>query len=444
MVQTPWGDSETLRDRKLRPGPGTPRLLVRESQRERLMAALVATCAERGYESTRVADLLEISGVSRKAFYEVFDDKQACFMATMEDLLERAEARIASAPASGDLEGTLGEQGERALLALMEPLAEQGAAARLCIVEAHAAGQEAVERVDRGFAAFGALARRQLTDLFDGQPLPEPLLAALVGGLRHIVHTRLHRSDERELPELVPDLVALAGSYSPPPRTLRKPRYAPVRAPGPDRHNGSPADRLLQATTSEIARNGYAATTIEAIVRTAGVSFSTFYEHFESKEDVFGAALYGGRARMLAVTLPAYRRARSWPEAIRLVTDTTLGYMEAEPDFARLVAVDVYTAGPRALAGRDEAIESAQGFIDGGVEEFAPEMSPIKREAITSTLYAMLGDRIRSQGTKNLRDLAPLANYVALCPFLGPEAACDVANGGTGEGAAQLRSGRSG
>jgi AcrR family transcriptional regulator len=440
MVWTPWGDSETLRDRKLHPGPGTPRLLVRENQRERLMAAFVAACADRGYEATRVADLLEISGVSRKAFYEVFADKQACFMATLEDLLERGEARIASPAAEGGLE----KQGEQVLLALMEPLAEQGAAARLCIVEAYAAGEEAVDRLDRGFASFVALARRQLSDLVVGRALPEALLEALVGGLRHIIHTRLHRGDEQELPGLVPDLIALAGSYSPPPRTLRKPRYSPVQAPGPDRRDGSPADRLLQAATSEIARNGYAATTIEDIVRTAGVSFSTFYEHFENKEDVFGAALYGGRARMLASTLPAYRRARSWPDAIRLVTETTLGYMEAEPDFARLVAVDVYTAGDQALARRDEAIESTQGFIDRGVEEFAPDMSPIQREAITSMLYAILCDRVRARGTENLRDLAPLANYVALCPFLGPEAACDIANGGTGKAAAQVRSGRSG
>jgi AcrR family transcriptional regulator len=393
------------------------------------MAAIVAACAEKGYEGTRVADLLEISGVSRKAFYELFADKQACFMTTLEDLLGKAEARIASPPSDGGLGK---ERSERTLLTLMEPLAEQGDAARLCIVEGHTAGEEAVARVDRGFAAFVAMARRQLSDFFAGQAPPEALLDALVGGLRHIIHTRLHRGDEHELPELVPDLIELAGRYSPPPRTLRKPRYAPFRPPGPDRRDGGPVERLLDATTVEIARTGYAATTIATIVRAAGVSFSTFYEHFESKEDVFGAALYSGRARMLGMTLPAYKRARTWPEAIRLVTDSTLGYMEAEPDFARLVAVDVYTAGPRALARRDEAIDSAQGFIDGGVKEFAPDMSAIKREAITSMLYAMLSDRVRTHGTENMRDIAPMATYVALCPFLGPDGACDVANGSNG------------
>lgn len=325
------------------------------------------------------------------------------------------------------------ERARQTLLALMKPLAEHGPAARLCIVEAYAAGDEAVERIDAGFATFAAFARRQLAELFAAEPLPDTLIEALIGGLRKIIHTRLRRGREDELPAIVPDLVALAGSYLPPPRKLRKPRYAPVRPPELDEGVAGPVDRLIRATTSTIAAQGYAATTIEDVVKAAGVSFSTFYEHFEGKEDALGAALYSGRARMLGVTLPAYKRARSWPVAIRTVTETTLAYMEAEPDFAHLVAVDVYTAGPQALERRDQAIESAQGFIDDGVAEFKPEMTPIAREAITSMLYAMLCDRVRSHGTENLRDIAPLATYVALCPFLGPEQAADVANGGTGK-----------
>ncbi len=48
MVATPWGDSDLLRDRMLRPGPGTPREEVVGNQRERLFAAMVASVAETG------------------------------------------------------------------------------------------------------------------------------------------------------------------------------------------------------------------------------------------------------------------------------------------------------------------------------------------------------------------------------------------------------------
>ena len=46
------------------------------SQRERLLLATLKVVAERGYEATRVEDLLAVSGVSRNAFYKVFGNKQ--------------------------------------------------------------------------------------------------------------------------------------------------------------------------------------------------------------------------------------------------------------------------------------------------------------------------------------------------------------------------------
>ena len=94
MVRTPWGDAAQLRDRKLPPGRGTPREEAERNQRERLFAAMVATVAEKGYEATTVADLVELSGVSRSAFYRHYDDKQACFLAAVEAMVEPALTRI--------------------------------------------------------------------------------------------------------------------------------------------------------------------------------------------------------------------------------------------------------------------------------------------------------------------------------------------------------------
>jgi AcrR family transcriptional regulator len=75
MVRTPWGDAGHLRDKKLPPGRGTPRGEAERNQRERLFAAMVATVGEKGYEATTVADLVQLSGVSRSAFYKHYDDK---------------------------------------------------------------------------------------------------------------------------------------------------------------------------------------------------------------------------------------------------------------------------------------------------------------------------------------------------------------------------------
>ena len=68
MLQTPWGDADTLRDRRLPPGRSGDRDAARRDQRERLFAALVASCDEKGYDATSVEDLLRTSGVSRATF----------------------------------------------------------------------------------------------------------------------------------------------------------------------------------------------------------------------------------------------------------------------------------------------------------------------------------------------------------------------------------------
>src|SRR5215203_3421604 len=81
MVLTPWGDSSQLRDKALPPGRRTTPSEAEQNHRERLFGAMVANVAEHGYEATTIDDLVELSGVSRSAFYKHFSDKRQCFLA---------------------------------------------------------------------------------------------------------------------------------------------------------------------------------------------------------------------------------------------------------------------------------------------------------------------------------------------------------------------------
>ena len=61
---------------RLAPGPqGVPRDEVQRVQRERLMAAMSHVVAVAGYEETTVERVLVEAGVSRRTFYELFDDR---------------------------------------------------------------------------------------------------------------------------------------------------------------------------------------------------------------------------------------------------------------------------------------------------------------------------------------------------------------------------------
>src|SRR5690349_14835356 len=94
--RTPWGNVDRLRERMLRPGPQPSREEGARNQLERLYGAMVASVADKGYAATTVGDLLELSGVSRSSFYDLFRDKEDCFLATFDALHDLAMAIVST------------------------------------------------------------------------------------------------------------------------------------------------------------------------------------------------------------------------------------------------------------------------------------------------------------------------------------------------------------
>ena len=66
-----------------------------------------------------------------------------------------------------------------------------------------------------------------------------------------------------------------------------------------------------------VARHGYPGTTLRELVRLAGVSKSTFYEHFESKQDCFLATFDEIVAQVTARVGVAYREEGDFRERLR-------------------------------------------------------------------------------------------------------------------------------
>ena len=423
MVRTPWGDAGTLRDRKLQPGRRLPPEEVARNQRERLFAALVAVVAEKGYEGTRVEDLLELSGVSRSAFYAHFGDKEECLLAALQAFV---------GPTVG---GIFGEDGpppdelraRQAFDAFIHLIVEQAAAARMCLVEIYAAGPRAVEEIDRTTDRVQAFVSTTLEQVPGREDMPPEIVRAIVGGLRKVIHTRLYRHEEEELIELIPQMWDWIAAYEPPPQPLRRPRSRPAQNGGPP--NGyDPADRILRALASVVAEKGYPAMTIGDIAARASISLSTFYANFADKEEAMLAAVDSGSSQMLATTLPAFRRAPDWQHAVRGAFGAMFSFCAAEPEYTTLGAVDVYAAGRRALEQRDQVMTSMEALLVPGFER-NPEASPIAAEAIGGAIYSMIYDQVKRGGAGSMQEIAPLATYVTLAPFVGAGEACAVANG---------------
>src|SRR5882672_12086089 len=57
-----------------------------ETHRLRLVGAMAALLAEKGYSTVTIADIARQARVSKRTFYEHFPDKDACFIACYETL----------------------------------------------------------------------------------------------------------------------------------------------------------------------------------------------------------------------------------------------------------------------------------------------------------------------------------------------------------------------
>ncbi|MGN6609857.1 MAG: TetR/AcrR family transcriptional regulator [Jatrophihabitans sp.] len=174
------------------------------AQRERLLRAMAEVMAEQGYVDTSVADILRRAGVSRETFYQQFSSKQDCFVAALEQTIERLAAVLRVGVATP---GEPIRRFDRLLRTYLDALANDPATARLFLVESYAAGAEVRQRrlalqaqfVDALQALFGA---RSASSRFACE--------ALVASIVSLVTARVVADDITGIPALRTPLVGLA------------------------------------------------------------------------------------------------------------------------------------------------------------------------------------------------------------------------------------------
>lgn len=401
---------------------GTPPEEVARNQRERLFGAAVAVASQKGFEAMTVADVLALSGVSRSAFYRHFADKSDCLTAAAAELLEPVAQRFDPAAGNGRMRDP-----REVFEGFFELLRAEPAAARVCFVELHAAGEAGEEVADRAFDVIAEVVDRLAAGAAAGDSSSPQLTRALLGGIRKLVHSRLSRGEEETLVELAPELWEWMTSVVPPPGPLEPARRART-LPGPRFEGYTPSERIARAVATVVAERGYQEMTTDDIAAEAAISLSTFYANFEDKRDATLAALEMSGAQIMALAVPAARRAGLWEEGVRALYEAICAYFAAEPAMARLTLVGVYAAGPRAHARRDRVLDSLAEMLAPGFAEH-PEAPAVSAEAIGATVYALMREQVRREGPESLGAVVPLATYITLVGFVGPERALAAANG---------------
>jgi AcrR family transcriptional regulator len=113
--------------------PTIPQDIGVRSIRQRILAALARSCAEKTFACTTIADIVAGASVSRATFYKHFENKRECFDAAAEEFLGELHAAASDV---GSESATPSEATREAAAALLRRLAEKPAFARLLLVEA--------------------------------------------------------------------------------------------------------------------------------------------------------------------------------------------------------------------------------------------------------------------------------------------------------------------
>jgi len=201
--------------------------------RARILQAMARAVAEQGYASVTVADVVKAGHISRRTFYEHFDDKDRCFVETYRTGCENGIAQIDAALRK------LPDPDWRTRLwvsleTYLEILACEPHFARVLLIDVLGAGPRALEMRERilgiyvdHYRGLRERARAEDPDLPD---VPDEFLRGLVGGIAELVQQCLLQSGDEDVAErlrgLTPVLVSFASAILTGGREL-----APIRAP---------------------------------------------------------------------------------------------------------------------------------------------------------------------------------------------------------------------
>jgi AcrR family transcriptional regulator/DNA-binding PadR family transcriptional regulator len=228
-------------------------MYLSEAQRSRLLGAAFALVAEEGYRGMAVRAVSERAGVSSKTFYDLFEDREGCFLAAFEDGVEQlTEVARPAYEAQRDWVESV-RAGLAALLALLD---RERALCGLVLVEALGVGPRVLARRAEVLDGVAGVVDGGREGVEGAGELPAMTAAGVVGGVFSMVHARLVERDiepQRDAESLVGLLNGLMATIVLPyrgreaaARELSRPApELPAPTPEPEVEREAPAGLVL-------------------------------------------------------------------------------------------------------------------------------------------------------------------------------------------------------
>lgn len=440
---------------------------VARHQRLRMHGAMVEAVAANGYGGTSVKQVIGLAGVSRRAFYEQFANKEECFLATFDVIAARSIKRVHKAYRSsgGDLEQRI----RAAVGGFTEEIESNTKGACLAIVQAQTAGTPGLARLRRATGTFEQMLSSSFAHAPDAGPLPTPIVRGIVGGMHEAMSVRLRAGHPEEISALNEEIVrwtllfhtstigrlskclaararatSVAGAHGQlvgdlngrchgsesaldawMPAGVRAISPAEAREPGAAPDSEEELRERLQASVLNLAVvDDYHELSAPQIAEEAGVPIECFFELFASKEECFLTAFDGLSHELLGVTADPDLVSGDWPRAVRRVVGELLSLLAARPLYAHVIASAAPSACPEALARDCELAGSIATLLTEGAP--APARNKLAVEGVAGAIWNAIRCRVASGQIHLLPALADYLTYVVLTPFIGAETASEI------------------
>jgi len=391
---------------------------------------MVDSVFRHGYADTTLRELVALARVSKSTFYEHFESKQDCFLATYEDIVDEIVRRIDEA---FERPGELRERLTAGLATLMDTAAEEQPAAYLVIVESLTLGEAGVPHREGAAVRFERFIREGFDQADNPREVSDLTVRAIVAGIRNCAYQRLRAGRGGELPELVEPIVDWILRYrEPTPEIARRAAAVaaeplpPLPEPEPDSEPPGQRERIIRAADEVGVEKGYASLSIPSISTAAGVSNQTFYDHFPGKREAFVAAFDILAGEVLQKVAAAFMTRPERAEAVGAGLRALLERIATDDLFAKLAFFELPAAGAAALDQADRALGGFTGFLSPDADApLLPGRQPVPEsiaEALGGGIWAVIQHEITEGRRAELPEIGPQVAEFAVTPFLIPDA----------------------
>ncbi len=164
------------------------------------MYATAEVAAAKGYTVTTISDITTAASVDRRVFYKHFGDRQQAFLAVHELCIQQLMAVTASAFFS---ESEWPARAWTAMHACTQFQATHSIVTHIALIESHAVGAPAVQRIDDSRAAFTIFF--QEGNQYRDAPASRTVMEATLGAIFEIFYRQARRGRSEQMSRLTPN-----------------------------------------------------------------------------------------------------------------------------------------------------------------------------------------------------------------------------------------------